>query len=66
MPKRKRAPQYRMLANIDRDGRRYEAGKVYELDWPNIDEVLAWGVIQLAEDAEDLPFADPADDEGET
>lgn len=62
MHKRKQArPLYRFLASIDRGDRRYEAGEICELNWPNIDDVLAWGVIERVDGKEEdeyLPFSD--------
>ncbi len=62
MKKRNQArPLYRFLASIDRGNKRYEAGEVCELDWDNIEEILAWGVIKRVDGKEDdeyLPFSD--------
>lgn len=62
MKKYKQArPLYQFLASIDRGNKRYEAGEVCELDWDNIEEILAWGVIKRVDgkdDDEDLPFSD--------
>ena len=45
----------RFVRAVDRDGRRYEAGEVAEVTWPNVDQLAAWGVLVV------LPAKEVAD-----